>query len=77
MASCPECDADIDIDEFDVDEGDLVSCQECGRALTVASLTPFELEPVDDGDQEEDEGFEEEDELAGDEDEEEEEDWDE
>ena len=26
MATCPECDAEIEVDEFDVDKGDLISC---------------------------------------------------
>ena len=30
MATCPECDADIEVDEYDVDKGDLISCPECG-----------------------------------------------
>ena len=30
MATCPECDAEIEVDEFDVDKGDLISCPDCG-----------------------------------------------
>ena len=30
MATCPECDAEIEVDEFDVDKGDQLSCPECG-----------------------------------------------
>ena len=33
MASCPECDAEIEVDEFDVDKGDQLSCPECGSNL--------------------------------------------
>jgi hypothetical protein len=29
MATCPECDAEIEVDEFDVDKGDQLSCPEC------------------------------------------------
>jgi alpha-aminoadipate carrier protein LysW len=52
MATCPECDADIEVDEFDVDKGDLISCPECGSNLEVVSIAPVELEAVDDEDDE-------------------------
>ena len=70
MATCPECDADIEVDEYDVDKGDVVNCPECGTSLEVISTSPveFDLAPEED----------EEDEEEPDEDEEdEEEDWDE
>lgn len=53
MALCPECDADIDVSEFDVDEGDEISCAECGANLLVVSLSPFELDVAPDEDDEE------------------------
>ena len=37
MVLCPECDAEIDVDEGDVDEGDSLSCDECGADLKVVS----------------------------------------
>jgi alpha-aminoadipate carrier protein LysW len=49
MATCPECDADIDVDEYDVDKGDLISCSDCGVNLEVVRLSPIDLELVDDG----------------------------
>jgi alpha-aminoadipate carrier protein LysW len=54
MALCPECDADIDVSEFDVDEGDVVSCADCGANLVVVSLSPFELDVAPDEDDAED-----------------------
>ncbi len=83
MATCPECDADIDVDEFDVDKGDLISCAECGSNLEVASISPLELEPVDEDDDDDDddddaEEVDEVDELDDDDDDDDEkEDWDE
>jgi alpha-aminoadipate carrier protein LysW len=50
MATCPECDADIEVDEFDVDKGDLISCPDCGANLEVTSTSPVELEASDDDD---------------------------
>jgi len=72
MATCPECDADIEVDEFDVDKGDLISCPACGTGLEVINTSPVELDLAPD--EEEDD----EDELGEDgEDEDEEEDWEE
>ena len=55
MATCPECDAEIEVDEFDVDKGDLISCPDCGSNLEVSSIAPLELEPADDEDDDDDE----------------------
>ena len=44
MATCPECDAEIEVDEFDVDKGDQLSCPECGSNLEVTGLSPLELD---------------------------------
>jgi len=74
MATCPECDADIPVDEYDVDKGDLLSCPDCGSSLEVTNTSPLELELAP-GDEDEDED---EDDLEDeDDDEEDEEDWDE
>jgi len=56
-AICPECDSPIDVDEFDVDIGDELTCSECGSFLRVASDSPLEFELADDDelDEEEDE----------------------
>ena len=54
MAICPECDADLDVDEFDVDKGDLISCAECGTNLEVTSIAPLELETAGDEDDDDD-----------------------
>ena len=82
MATCPECEEELEIDELDVEEGDVISCDQCGSTLRVSSTVPLELEPYDeddeeDEDEEEEEG-EEEDELDDRADDESEgEDWDE
>lgn len=75
MATCPECEADIEVDEYDVDKGDVISCPECGSSLEVTSVTPVELDVAP---EEEEEDLED-DEDEGDDDleEEDEEDWDE
>ena len=81
MVNCPNCDAVIDVDEDDLDEGDALTCEECGADLSVTGLSPLELETQEDEDEEDEE--EEDDDLHYDEDadeeedeeEEEEEDW--
>lgn len=43
MVTCPVCKGAIDVEEEDVDEGDTVSCDECGADLRVVSTSPLEL----------------------------------
>ena len=66
MVTCPKCEAAIDVDEEDVDEGDTISCDECGAALKVVSTDPLELESAEDPEEEDEdeEGFVEEEEEA-------------
>jgi alpha-aminoadipate/glutamate carrier protein LysW len=74
MATCPECDAEVEIDEADIDLGDEVSCPECGQTLVISNTDPLELDfaPDDDEDEdEEDEELEEDEDDLEDEDEEE------
>ncbi len=79
MVNCPNCDAVIDVDEEELDEGDTLTCDECGTDLSVTSLDPLELEAEgEEEEEEEDEDIdydEDEDEDEEDEEEEEEEDW--
>jgi alpha-aminoadipate/glutamate carrier protein LysW len=49
-AICPECDSPIDVDEFDVDIGDELTCSECGSLLRVSGESPLELEIADEED---------------------------
>jgi alpha-aminoadipate/glutamate carrier protein LysW len=77
MVSCPKCDAPIDVEEEELDEGDVLSCDECGASLTVASVNPVELKSEDaEEDDDEDFDYDEDDEDGEDEEEdEEEEEW--
>jgi alpha-aminoadipate carrier protein LysW len=54
-AICPECDSPIDVDEYDVDIGDELTCTECGSLLRVAMDSPVELELADEDDDLDDE----------------------
>ena len=58
MATCPECDAEVDIDDDDLEEmevGDPWDCAACGSRLRVAGLDPVEFEGDDESDEEEEE----------------------
>jgi alpha-aminoadipate/glutamate carrier protein LysW len=66
MVLCPECDTDLDIEEDDVEEGDVVSCAECGSDFEVITANPLELKKVDEDEEDEEEGDEEEEEEESD-----------
>lgn len=59
MVLCPECETDLDIDPEEVDEGEVVSCVECGTDFEVVTTNPLELKRLSD-DEDEDEEEEEE-----------------
>ena len=63
MPTCPECENDLDIEEDEIEEGDVVACEECGTEYEVVGVEPLELSRVgDDLDEDEDESFDEEEE---------------
>ena len=78
MVNCPLCDAVIDVDEEELDEGDSLICEECGANLNVSGVSPLELVPdgVDDEDEEDLDDDLDEDEDDADEDDEDDEDED-
>lgn len=72
MATCPECDADIEVDDDDLEEmevGDPWDCDACGSHLRVVSLDPMEFdadEDEDDADESEEKAEESDDDDLGD-----------
>ncbi len=62
MVVCPECESNLDLEEEDIEEGEMVSCPECGTDLEVISTNPLDLRPVT---EEEDEEYDEEEEDEG------------
>jgi alpha-aminoadipate carrier protein LysW len=77
MVTCPVCDGSIDVEEEEVDEGETVSCDECGASLKVLGKDPLELEAADEKEEDEDEDDEDSDdeEEEDDEEAEEEDEW--
>jgi alpha-aminoadipate carrier protein LysW len=55
MPSCPECENELDIEMDEVEEGDIVTCEECGTEYEVVGVEPLELAPAgEDLDEDED-----------------------
>ena len=79
MVNCPNCDALLDLDEEELDEGDALTCDECGADLSVTGLDPLELETAEDEEEDEDDEeeieYDEEEDEDEEEEEEDEEDW--
>ena len=44
---CPECDNPLTIDADEVEEGDTVTCEECGTEVEIVSVDPIEVAPVE------------------------------
>jgi alpha-aminoadipate carrier protein LysW len=48
-SKCPECEEEVYVDA-DSEQGDTVSCDECGAGLVVVGLDPIELDLKTDSD---------------------------
>ena len=62
MPNCPECENGLDIEMDEVEEGDVITCEECGTEYEVVGVEPLELARVDGDLDEDDEPLEEEEE---------------
>lgn len=61
MPVCPECDSPFDFEEDEVEEGEIILCEECGTEFEVVATDPLELSKVEDsGYEEDDSGYNEE-----------------
>jgi alpha-aminoadipate carrier protein LysW len=63
FVKCPECDADIDLDEDEVEEGEILSCPECDVEMEVVQIHPVKLNVISE-EEDEEEGEEEGEEKA-------------
>ena len=73
VVRCPECATEIDVDEDEVEEGEILACPECETEMEVVQIHPVKVNAISDDDEEEEEPSEDGDEFAEDEDEEEDE----
>ncbi len=53
MPSCPECDTALDVELDEVEEGDVIACEECGTEYEVVGVEPLELARIEEGLEEE------------------------
>ena len=60
MVLCPECESDLDIEEDELDEGEIVSCVECGSDFEVVGVEPLELAKISEDDDEDEDSDEDE-----------------
>ncbi len=54
MPSCPRCDTALDVELDEVEEGDVIACEECGTEYEVVGVEPLELARIEEGLEEED-----------------------
>ena len=62
MPSCPECDTALDVELDEMEEGDVIACEECGTEYEVVGVEPLELALVQTDLDEDNEPFEKEEE---------------
>ena len=55
MVRCPECSVEIDVDEDEVEEGEILNCPECEAEIEVVQIHPVRVNVISDEDEEEDE----------------------
>lgn len=49
MVLCPECETNLDVDVEEIDEGEVISCPECGTEFEVITTSPLELKAIEEG----------------------------
>ena len=75
MVRCPKCATEIDVDEDEVEEGEILACLECETEMEVVQIHPVKVNVIsdDEDEEEEDEEPDDGDDVAEDDDEEDEE----
>lgn len=53
MAKCPECGALIDLDEDEIEEGEVLTCPDCDVELEVVHTHPVEFDVIEEEEEEE------------------------
>ena len=65
MVRCPECAVEIDLDEDEVEEGEILNCPECEAELEVVQTHPVHLNVISEDDDDDEDEEEEEVEAGG------------
>jgi alpha-aminoadipate/glutamate carrier protein LysW len=55
VVRCPECAVEIDLDEDEVEEGEILNCPECEAELEVVQIHPVHLNVISEDDEDEEE----------------------
>ncbi|MFP5248774.1 MAG: hypothetical protein ACLGP3_02975 [Acidobacteriota bacterium] len=55
MPICPECESNLDFDVEEVEEGDVIVCDECGTEFEIVATDPLELTRVEEDYEDEEE----------------------
>ena len=55
MVRCPKCATEIDVDEDEVEEGEILACLECETEMEVVQIHPVKVNVISDDDDEEEE----------------------
>ena len=53
MVHCPKCAVEIDVDEDEIEEGEILNCPECEAELEVVQIHPVRVNVISDEDEEE------------------------
>jgi alpha-aminoadipate carrier protein LysW len=41
MTKCPECESDLELDNYELDTGEMINCPECSVELKIVSTDPI------------------------------------
>ena len=55
MVRCPECSVEIDVDEDEVEEGEILNCPECEAEIEVVQIHPVRVNVISDEDDDDEE----------------------
>ena len=47
MSHCPECESDLELDDYELDVGETINCPECSQELRIVKGDPVEVELVE------------------------------
>jgi alpha-aminoadipate/glutamate carrier protein LysW len=54
VVHCPKCGVEIDLDEDEVEEGEIITCVECEAEMEIVQTHPVSLNVISEDDDEED-----------------------
>ena len=49
MTRCPECESDLELDDYELDAGETINCPECSVELKVITADPIAVALTEEG----------------------------